>query len=286
MDNGRFGPVQQNEPPKKKYKVNYNRLITFVMLAIVVALSVVITTDVFKEPKSGEPIIEVPVGSGLLPAVDLPTNAPVLNLRPTPAADGLLPVFDSANTDKMRVCIVVVGGGGGESELRSLGALCEANSAKITLFPTGVELNQNRDDWSAMALAGHQIENHTYDNQTLVGASAEDMAGQIGAQTIILREMLGDDYQPHFLMTNDFGIEQDPTLNKYLSDNGYLGIVRGTFAAQGSYEYVEAGQIMVYSLSAAGIKELRDALPAIGLKGYEMVTLNDMFEYPDNIDYE
>lgn len=286
MDNGRFGPVHQNEPPKKKYKINSNRLITFVMLAIVIVLSVVIATDAFKKPKNDVPIIDVPLSSGLLPAQGLPSNPPIANLRPLPAGEGLLPIFNKANTDRHRVCIVIVGGGGGENELKALGALCEASSAKVTLFPTGVELNQNRDYWGAMALAGHQIENHTYDNRTLVGASAEDMAGQIGAQTSILREILGNDYQPHFLMTSDFGFEQDPILNKYLSDNGYYGIVCGTFAAQGSYEYVEPGQILVYSLNATGIKELRAALPEIGLKGYEMVTLNDMFEYPDNIDYE
>lgn len=283
MQNGRFGPIETNDKPKKTYRVDYNRLITVVMIAVIIVLGVVIWVDAKKEPEEN-PYLPV--------AVTDPTSDPVTEndanafspeeLRPVPEEEGLLPVFRRANTNEKKVAIVVDTFESADN-IETVIGLAGTFGAKITFVPTGVELRLYPNSWINVAFAGHEIENHTFDNTRMSTLADEDKAKNILEQTEILKSYIGEHYVPHFLSTNDLEDDADAFLNSWLQGSGYLGILRWDERMPASFDKVMPGAILNYPLTDAGMKALSNAIPVLAENGYEMVTVNELFMYPDNM---
>ncbi len=283
MQNGRFGPIETNDKPKKTYRVDYNRLITVVMIAVIIVLGVVIWVDAKKEPAE-KPYFPVAVTeSTSSPVTETNVNAfSPEELRPLPEEEGLLPVFRRANTNEKKVAIVVDTFESADNIETVLG-LAGTFGAKITFVPTGVELRLYPNSWINVAFAGHEIENHTFDNTRLSTLADEDKAKNILEQTEILKSYIGEHYVPHFLSTNDLEDDADAFLNSWLQGSGYLGILRWDERMPASFDKVVPGAILSYPLTDAGMKALSNAIPVLAENGYEMVTVNELFMYPDNM---
>ena len=283
MQNGRFGPIETNDKPKKTYRVDYNRLITVVMIAVIIVLGVVIWVDAKKEPAE-KPYFPVAVTESTSSSVT-ETNVNAFSpeeLRPLPEEEGLLPVFRRANTNEKKVAIVVDTFESADNIETVLG-LAGTFGAKITFVPTGVELRLYPNSWINVAFAGHEIENHTFDNTRLSTLADEDKAKNILEQTEILKSYIGEHYVPHFLSTNDLEDDADAFLNSWLQGSGYLGILRWDERMPASFDKVVPGAILSYPLTDAGMKALSNAIPVLAENGYEMVTVNELFMYPDNM---
>lgn len=284
MQNGRFGPIETNDKPKKTYRVDYNRLITIVMIAVIAVLGYIIWKDAQKEPEElpAMPVVQSHVPSGL-PTVETPENTfSPEELRPLPEEEGLLPVFRRANTNEKKVAIVVDTFSNAE-HIETLLGLCGTFDAKVTFIPTGTELKMFPGSWVNVAFAGHEIENHTMDNTRLSTLADEDKAESILQQTEILRAYIGQDYMPHFLSTDDLEDDADAFLHSWLKGNGYYGIVRWDERVPSSFDLVNPGAVLNYPLTDAGLKALSNAIPILYENGYQMVTMNELFMYPDNM---
>lgn len=283
MQNGRFGPIETNDKPKKTYRVDYNRLITVLMIAVIIILGVVIWVDAKKTPEE-KPYFPVTVTEPTAgPVADTNVNAfSPEELRPIPEEEGLLPVFRRANTNEKKVAIVVDTFDDAERIETVLG-LAGTFGAKITFVPTGVELRMYPSSWVNVAFAGHEIENHTFDNTRMSTLADEDKVENILQQTEILKSYIGEHYTPHFLSTNDLEDDADAFLHSWLQGNGYLGIVRWDERMPASFDKVVPGAILSYPLNEAGMKALSNAIPVLAENGYQMVTVNELFMYPDNM---
>ncbi len=283
MQNGRFGPIETNNKPKKNYRVDYNRLITVLMIVVIIVLGVIIWKDAQKEPEEINSFpITAPVSS-TMPIVQAPENAfSPDELRPLPEEEGLLPIFRRANTNDKKVAIVLDTLSDAQN-IETLIGLCGTFDAKVTFFPTGAEIKLNPSTWINVAFAGHEIENHTMDNTRLSTLMDEDKAENLLQQTEILRTYIGEDYMPHFLTTNDLEDDADPFLHSWLAGNGYYGIVRWDERMPSSFDLVNPGAILCYPMTDAGLKALSNAIPVLSENGYQLVTLNELFLYPDNL---
>ncbi len=284
MNNGRFGPIEPDQKPKKNYRVDYNRLVTVLMIAVIIVLGVVIFMDARKEP---EEIPSFPINLDPNQSV-VPVAEPTVKalspeeIRPLPEEEGLLPVFRRANIPDKKVAIVV-DTFADEEHIETLLGLSGTFSAKITFFPTGIELRLYPDQWMNAAFAGHEIENHTFDNTRLSTLADEDKAENILLQTEILRSLIGEDYMPHFLRTGDLEDDADAFLHSWLKGNGYMGIARYDERMPASFDLVNPGAVLSYPLTDEGMKALSNAIPVLYENGYQIVTLNELFMYPDNI---
>lgn len=283
MQNGRFGPIETNDKPKKTYRVDYNRLITVAMIAVIIVLGVVIWVDAKKEPaeKPYFPVAVTESTSGPVTENDANAFSPE-ELRPVPEEEGLLPVFRRANTNEKKVAIVVDTFESADN-IETVIGLAGTFGAKITFVPTGVELRLYPNSWINVAFAGHEIENHTFDNTRMSTLADEDKAKNILEQTEILKSYIGEHYVPHFLSTNDLEDDADAFLNSWLQGSGYLGILRWDERMPASFDKVVPGAILNYPLTDAGMKALSNAIPVLAENGYEMVTVNELFMYPDNM---
>lgn len=283
MQNGRFGPIETNDKPKKTYRVDYNRLITVAMIVVIIVLGVVIWLDAKKKPED-KPYFPMTV-TEQTPIPEIQTNENTFSLeelRPLPDEEGLLPIFRRANTNEKKVAIVVDTFESAQ-HIETLLGLAGTFGAKITFVPTGVELLKDPNSWVNVAFAGHEIENHTLDNTRLSTLADEDKAKNLQEQTEILRSYIGEHYTPHFLSTNDLEDDADAFLHSWLQGSGYYGIVRWDERMPASFDKVVPGAVLNYPLTDAGIKALTNAIPILAENGYQMVTMNELFMYPDNM---
>ena len=286
MQNGRFGPIETNEKPKKTYRVDYNRLITVIMIFVIIILGVIIWIDAKKDPEEiPGGMVNLPVSSDM-PVIDtqkINTNTfSPDELRPLPEEEGLLPVFRRANTAEKKVAIVVDTFEDAQ-HIDTLLGLAGTFSAKITFVPTGAEVRKYPGAWMNVAFAGHEIENHTMDNTRLSTLADEDKVESILQQTEILRSCIGQDYEPHFLSTNDLEDDADAFLHSWLEGSGYFGILRWDERVPSTFDQVVPGAILSYPLTDAGMKALSNAIPILAENGYQMVTVNELFMYPGNM---
>lgn len=284
MKNGRFGPIESDQKPKKTYHVDYNRLITVLMVVAILVLAAVILKDARKTPEDIYSFPVVDANASAVPVAE-PTRAPLSpeELRPVPEAEGLLPIFRRANTEEKKVAIVVDTFSDAEY-IETLLGLCGTFGAKVTFFPTGIELRLYPEEWISAVFGGHEIENHTLDNTRLSTLADEDKAANILQHTEILRDLIGQSYTPHFLRTNDLEDDADAFLHSWLQGNGYMGIVRHDERIPTSFELVNPGAILSYPLTETGLRALSSAIPVLYENGYQMVTLNELFMYPNNLE--
>ena len=285
MDSGRFGPIRPEEAPqKRKRKIDYNRLITAIMVLLIIVLVLAI---VFysRSQRNAEPEIidQTPAFMGAVgtAASAAPTEKPVADLRPQPAAESLLPVFYQANTEELVVAITI-DECGSESQIKSILASAAEYGANLTFFPTGTEIAANEELWAAAFLGGHEIENHTMTGAQLAGLDAESLIGEIEGQTDLVREIIGAEYAPHFLRTDDLEDDTNAALHALLSERGYMGIARWAQKTPANFSSVAPGQILSYAASDA--KTLKTVMRVLSENGYRMVTLNELFAYPDNLE--
>ena len=286
MSDGRFGSFEPSEKPKKKYRVDYNRLITVIMIAVILVLLLVIFIDSGKEPENNTPIINADVPNNNFYVSTQAPRATVSpeELRPVPESENLLPVFYRANTTSKRVAITIENLSDSDNITTLLGLLATFD-AKVTFFPTGTELESTVNVWPKVVLAGHQIENRTYSNKRLSIIMDEDKTDEFRLQTELVRMIIGDEYQPHFLRTDYLEDNTDEFLHSYLIGNGYYGIARFEINNPESIHQVEPGAILNFPLTDSGLSKLRVALPVLVENGYSIVTLNELFAYPDNLEF-
>ena len=285
MDNGRFGPIRTDEKPPQKYKINYNKLVTLLMVLAVVALGVYIVQDI--RAKKAEPqLVYTPGTPSAGYNIVLPgsTKEPEkqVSLRPEAEKEGLLPIFYQANTEEKRVAITVDSLGDSENVNRILEVLTEYG-AKATFFPTGDEIMAHANLWSAAVLGGHEIENHTNTNSRLALLGEDAKAEEIAMQTAILRDVIGMEYDPHFLRTNNLEDDTDEVLHALLKENGYYGIARWNCMAPTGIDDIRPGQIIAIDLSSYGVSRFGTMLSALNEAGYRMVTMNALFDYEENL---
>ena len=190
-------------------------------------------------------------------------------------------MFYQANTDELVVAITI-DECGSETQMKSILASAAEYNAHLTFFPTGTEIAANEELWAAAFLGGHEIENHTMTGAHLAGLDAESLIGEIDGQTDLVREVIGAEYASHFLRTDDLEDDTDAALHALLSERGYMGIARWAQKTPANFSSVAPGQILSYTASDA--KTLKTVMRILSENGYRMVTLNELFAYPENIE--
>lgn len=284
MDNGRFGPIRPQEKPPKRFRVDYNRLITALMIAVIIVLVVVMARDYKKKKEQPNFVSGDFVNTGvniLVPGAT--TQEPQKEVRPTAEKEGFLPIFYQANIAQKRVAITV-DQCGNASDIKKIFEACAQYGARVTFFPTGEELSANPSLWTAAILGGHEIENHTATNARLLTLDEVGKTAEIVGQTERMRSIIGEDYQPHFLRTNNLEDDEDASVHAILTELGYYGMARWALMTPASFSSVEPGQILAYNANDAGVQALKTALRILNENGYEIVTLNELFGYEENME--
>ena len=218
-----------------------------------------------------------------------PTAEPTAAPTPDPTPFAYLPVVYRADTDAKRIA-VTVDDCYQVDNLRTIVRLAEDNGAKLTLFPVGENLSKagmaDLLKHSAFDL-GFEIENHTWSHARIFRLPEEEMAAEIWKQRDALNQVLGVDYNQHFLRLMGGDGETDQRTHNYLKQLGYQGIAKWSVSGSDSdMAHIESalapGQIYLFHTTDADTAKLQEFIPWAVSQGYELVTMNALLGLPEN----
>ena len=209
--------------------------------------------------------------------------------RPTPTAEGFVPVFSKAiDTEEHIVAITIDDCFQGEN-LRKIVETAKEYGGKLTIFPIGENVLRDpqsqilKDAWEN----GFELENHTYTHNGLYKVSDQRMTEEVYKQQLTLSHILGLEYHCHFLRPMGGDARRDQRMQMYAKQLGYYGIAHWSCAGSTSSEEkikenLKPGAIYLFHTTNNDWDKLKWFIPWVAEQGYQMVTLNEMFDYPDN----
>ncbi len=213
-------------------------------------------------------------------------NAARAQSRPT-AKEGFLPVFAKADTEEKIIAITVDDCYQAEN-LRQIVDKAIEVGGKLTIFPIGQNVlkSQQSEILKYAWENGFELENHTFSHSGLFDCSDEVLAEEIYKQQLALSHILGVEYQCHFLRPRGGDARNDQRLQMYARQLGYYGVAHWSVSGTGSKSAIakglKPGAIYLFHTTDNDLEKLLQFIPWVAEKGYQMVTLNEMFGYPAN----
>ncbi len=209
--------------------------------------------------------------------------------RPTPTAPGYGLVFSEADTEEKIIAITVDDCFQAENLQRMVDKAIEVGG-KFTIFPIGKNvLKKAQSEVLKYAWEhGFELENHTFTHNGLYRCSDEEMAQEVYMQQLALSHILGVEYQCHFLRPKGGDARRDQRMQMYAQQIGYYGIAHWSCAGSTSTEKeiakaLKPGAIYLFHTTTDNdLDKLLNFMPYAVEKGYKLVTLNEMFGYPEN----
>ena len=163
------------------------------------------------------------------------------------------------------------------------------NGGKLTILPIGQNLEREslREVIRYAYENGMELENHTYTHPAFYRMSTEDMAREIYMNNRIVSETLGVNYQMHFMRTRGGDNRHDLRTHQYIEKMGYYGMAHWTLSGSSSSvdelkSQLAPGNIYLFHTTDTDRSLLLGFIPYATQQGYRLVTLNEMFGYPEN----
>ena len=215
------------------------------------------------------------------------TAAERAKTRPKATAEGFIPVFTKAETTE-KICAITVDDCFQAENLEKIVNKAIEVGGKLTIFPIGENVIRDKQAkilkyaWEN----GFELENHTYTHNGLYNCSNKELAEEVYKQQLSLSYILNVEYQPHFLRPKGGDARRDQRMQMYAKQLGYYGIAHwsATGAASRSTlaKSLEPGAIFLFHTTDEDLAKLMDFIPWVVKQGYRLVTLNEMFGYPEN----
>ena len=222
------------------------------------------------------------------------TPAPVADAdraatRPTATAPGFMPVFSSAHNTEEKIVAITVDDCFQAENLRKIVDCAIENDGKVTIFPIGknvIRTEQSKvlkEAWEK----GMELENHTYTHSGLFNCTEDEFIRQVYDQQMTLCYILDREYQPHFLRPRGGDARNDQRMQMYAKQLGYYGIAHWSVdGSKGTDQQLakglKPGAIYLFHTTDNDWEKLERFIPWVASKGYKMVTMNEMFGYPEN----
>ncbi|MBQ8110261.1 MAG: polysaccharide deacetylase family protein [Clostridia bacterium] len=301
--------ARQRAMQRKQLLIGGGALAAMLLIALVILLipkaprtdsAVEVAAQVTPEPVAAEPaapVEEIVVADTPVPTpvpTPEPTPEPVQEAaslraltRPTPTAQGFMPVFSKADTEEKIVAITVDDCFQAENLQQIVDKAIEVGG-KLTIFPIGQNVLKEKQSqilkyaWEN----GFELENHTFTHNGLFYATNEELADEIYQQQMALSYILGVEYQCHFLRPRGGDARGDQRLQMYARQMGYYGIAHWSVSGSSSDEKIakglKPGAIFLFHTTNTDLDKLLRFIPWVVEQGYQLVTLNEMFDYPAN----
>lgn len=258
------------------------------------AAEIVLKAATYVEPSAGAPAT---TSGGIATPTPSPTPRPTLDaadpyaaLRPMPEREGMLPIFTKAYTEEKVIAITVDECSGAAITTQFLD-LAQEYGARLTLFPTGDNVMK-----SGMAEVmrrcvfqmNFEVENRGYSTISRLYRCIDIMMVQeIWKQSVALSFVLGVKYEPHFLRVYGGLGENDPRTHAYLRQQGYMGVAHWTYSSaqlsrKGLSGKLKPGAVYSFRSNKDDLSLMRSLMEAARDEGYRMVTMNELFGYPNN----
>ena len=200
--------------------------------------------------------------------------------------DGFLPVCYGLKTDQ-KVVAITIDDCNQPDNLKQILKLINSYGGKATIFPIGQNVEKCADILKAAWESGFEIENHTWDHCGLYNVDDDMLAKEIWSQNAKVSQILGVDYQMHFLRPRGGDNRYDQRTHAYMRQMGYYGLAYWTqvgihSSTDSLMEHVAPGNIFLYHTTDEDLAQLTELVPRLHAAGYTMVTLNELYGLPAN----
>lgn len=282
----------------RRRRNNRRRLILAAGIVLIILIIVLIVVLTRKTPDTVTAVAPVatatPAPTQEATVTPEPTAAPTATpapdraqCRPEPT-NGLLPVFWSADTNEKIIAITVDDCFQAENLQQIVDKAIECGG-KLTIFPIGENVLRERHG-EVLRYAyenGFELENHTFTHNGLYGCTDEEVAQEMYMQNLALSAILGVEYQAHFIRPKGGDARNDPRIHAYAHQLGYYGVAHWSVSGSGSGAAALAsslapGAIYLFHTTDLDRDKLLGFIPYAVEQGYRLVTLNEMFGYPEN----
>ncbi len=202
--------------------------------------------------------------------------------------EGYLPVVYSAETTE-NVIAVTVDDCYQSANLREIVQCALDNGARLTIFPIGENLAKERigeaGKWAWES--GMEIENHSYKHLGTYHYDDEYMIHDIWEQSNVLNQVLGVNYKQHFFRPKGGDERRDQRTHAYVNQLGMTAIAMWGYSGSSNgiskiCANLEPGQIYLFHTTDKDKDKLLQFIPYAVQQGYRLVTLNELFGFPDN----
>ena len=295
--------MQRSNNRRREYYRRQQRKRLTIIAAAAAVIAVVVLIIALSAGGTDKPLLSRATASPT-PTVEpsaSPTPTPTVTPEPTPALpyaanaayrpraeEGYLPVFTKANTTEQIIAITIDDCQQAEN-LRTIVQTAIDSGAKLTLFPVGsAAIKTEQAEVLKWAWEnGMELENHTYNHHALYNCDDERLAKEVFVQNLALSKILGVEYQCHFLRPAGGNAKDDQRIHAYAEQMDYYGIahwsVSGTDTKMNDLPSVlQPGAVYVFHTTDEDLAKLVRFIPYAVSKGYKLVTLNEMFGYPEN----
>ncbi len=199
---------------------------------------------------------------------------------------GFLPLINGKRTEEKIVALTIDDCNQADN-LREIIRLISDYDGRATIFPIGDNVSFLGGILRSAVSSGFEIENHTMSHAGLYSESDRELAEEIWGQNRAVSEALGVDYQMHFLRPRGGDNRYDQRTHAYMRQMGYYGIAYWAQVGSGSsadeiMRNLQPGDIILFHTTDQDLATLRALIPRLHAAEYRMVTLNEMFDLPDN----
>lgn len=280
---------------RARYSINWARISMCAgALALVVAMIIVIPRFVNRD--SALPV-DRKVETSATPEVESTdeTPKPEPTGTPRPAATGdpkldvegvtMLPVIAKAKNTPGKLALTVDDCFQVDN-VRIILDMADEYGFKITFFPIGNVAEKSPELWREIYDRGHQIENHSYSHTDMTKLSYEEARLEITKQNDVIKNALGLDYQMSIFRPMGGTGRNEAWLHKLLGELNYSAIaswgLSGTRYSKETLDMLDSGQILLFHTTNSDVKRLKNVIPGAIEKGYQFVTLNELYNREPN----
>lgn len=299
---------------KKFYKVRWERFLTFLGALALVIYLLVSTVNYFRRPSRTVSADEGPqnaiaslppeestlekavsdertIDISAVQSTEQPMLTMIATLQPTqtpePEQVRMLPVVRRSGLEKNEGKVALTVDDCFQTQnVRKVLDMADQYKFKITFFPIGEVAKKNPALWKEVHDRGHQIENHSLSHGDMTKLTDEEAYQEIIKQNQVINNCLGSNYEMHFFRPmGGIGREHVP-LHKILNDMGYFGVAYwsqvGTDSPEQILKKLQSGDIILFHTTNTDIKKLNVVVPGVVERGYQFITLNEMYNLEPN----
>jgi len=230
------------------------------------------------------------------PQPTLPAQQPLQTQQGRiPAAapfDDFLPVHDRAylTMDDALMIAVTIDGCDDKDVLEEMVRTAKRYDAKLTLFPSGEALMDpelTSGFRSCVKSQGYELENAGFIISNEYKMTDAELALNIWKQGMAASYAIGVDYEQHFYRPANINNANDQRTHFFAGKLGYHGIATYTHSYAGHSidtlaDTLKSGNIYRFDMSEASLELFKLFVRAASEKGYQLVTLNELFGYEEN----
>ena len=225
---------------------------------------------------------------------EAPTPEPTATPEPTPepvqATFEYLPVIKHGETGENKIAITVDDCFQVENLRTITKTAYAANQGKLTIFPIGQNLSldgMKETLQTCVFQLGYEIENHTWSHARIFRLPEQEMAAEIWNQSQALNQLLGVNYEQHFLRLMGGDGNNDQRTHSFLSQLGFKGIADWSLSGSDAdldwiKKSLEPGMIYLFHTTDRDTGILQQFIPWAVKQGYELVTLNELMGFEEN----